>query len=134
MVRKEKGKREREKERHTKNHPPIPPPFPPPDHGNSLLFLLSIIVVSPAYLSLSLAIPFGYSAAILPAESRGWSCLRLRLVHRCTHSPPTDGPQCTANSHKAPADTQMDKRIWTYTCMHGTLQRTHVLPRHPRRS
>lgn len=69
-------------------------------------------------LSLSLAIPFGYPAAIIPAGSRGWSCLRLRLVHRCTHSPPTDGPQCTANSHKAPTDTQMDKRIWTYiyTC------------------
>lgn len=73
----------------------------------------------PLFLSYSLyltAIPFGYSAAILPAGSRGWSCLRLRLVHRCTHSPPTDDPQCTANSHKAPADTQMDKRIWTYTC------------------
>jgi len=134
---KRKGKereRESERKRHTQRIIPQYLLSSPPDHGNSLLFLLSIIVVSPAYLSLSLAIPFGYSATILPAESRGWSCLRLRLLHRCTHSPPTDGPQCTANSHKAPADTQMDKRIWTYTCTRGTLQRTHVLPRHPRRS
>ena len=33
------------------------------------------------------------------------------LVHRCTHRPPTGDPQYAANSHKAPADTQMDKRM-----------------------
>lgn len=104
---------------HRENHPSSPEP-----RGAIPSYFLcpQPLCLSPTSLSLlllssSLAIPFGYPAAIPAAiGSRGWPCLRSCLVHRCTRSPPTGGPQCTANSRKAPADTQMDKWIWTCTC------------------
>lgn len=83
--------------------------------------LVRSLILPPPPSPVPLALYHSLSPSVIPPQSPppdrgdGRACGRVSCTGAHTARPPA-GPQCTANSHKAPTDTQMDKRIWTYTC------------------
>lgn len=117
-VERETGGKEGEMENHPHSRTPLSPLFyprfvlvPPRVYAFPLPFLPARRHTRPSPPRPSS--PTGVCAAAnLPSAATG-SGGRSRGRFSCTgaHRPPTGDPQYAANSHKAPTDTQMDKRM-----------------------
>lgn len=99
----------------------------------------SLILPPPPSPRVPLALYHSLSPSVIPPQSPppdrgdGRACGRVSCTGAHTARPPA-GPQCTANSHKAPTDTQMDKRIWIRIHASRTCKRAWTTAAHARSS